>query len=147
MTILMKYSKNGLKLTENFESCELTAYTDHKGVWTIGWGHTGSAVVHGLVWTQEQADKQLLLDIAWAEHVVNYEVRPQLDQNEFDALVDFVFNVGSGLFQKSTMLVLLNNGRYDLASIEFDRFRFCGGVALAGLLRRRVAETALFDTV
>ena len=50
----MQYSKTGLALTEGFESCRLTAYQDLKGIWTIGWGHTGPEVVEGLVWTQNQ---------------------------------------------------------------------------------------------
>ncbi len=66
----MQYSEIGLALTEQFESCRLTAYPDVKSVWTIGWGHTGPEVVPGLVWTQERADAQLLKDIQHAVDTV-----------------------------------------------------------------------------
>ena len=141
----MVYSRDGLHLTEQFESCRLVAYRDIKGIWTIGWGHTGADVVPGLTWTQDQADAALQQDIQWAARVVNRNVTVDLTQHEFDARVDFVFNVGSGNFHGSTMLRLLNAGDYHGASEEFEKWDKSGGQVVVGLLRRRLAEEAEFN--
>lgn len=140
----MKYSGNGLHLTEGFEGCKLKAYQDSKGVWTIGYGHTGREVVAGLTCTQAQADAWLAEDIAWAEMEVNRLVKVPLAQHEFDALVDFTFNCGAGNFQHSTLLLLLNHNDHVKAAAEFEKWDKCGGVELPGLLRRRKAEAAEF---
>lgn len=140
----MTYSKPGLGLTEGFEGCRLRAYQDSKGVWTIGYGHTGKDVVAGLTCTQAQADLWLQLDIEWAASEVNRVVKVPLTQAEFDALVDFVFNCGSGNFDHSTLLTLLNHNDHVKAAAEFVKWDKCGGVVLPGLLRRRKAEAALF---
>lgn len=142
----MDYSQNGLKLTESFESCRLTAYQDIKGIWTIGWGHTGTDVVPGLTITQAQADALLLHDVQNAVNHVNHLVTIPLNQCEFDALVDFAFNAGCGAFASSTMLKLLNSGDYAGAAAQFDRWDMAGGQHVAGLLRRRQAETDLFNS-
>lgn len=141
----MQYSKAGEALTERFESCRLTAYQDVRGIWTIGWGHTGLDVVEGLTWTQEQADATLLSDTESAQDTVNHLVSVSLSQNEFDSLVDFVFNVGYGNFARSTLRLLLNAGQYKAAALEFDKWDHSGGKVVAGLLRRREAETAEFN--
>lgn len=140
----MLYSKDGMRLTESFESCRLEAYQDLRGIWTIGWGHTGPEVVDGLVWTQEQADAQLLLDVQNAVDHVNRLVSVPLSQEEFDSLVDFVYNAGGGAFKDSTMLRKLNAGDYAGAANEFDRWDHADGTVVSGLLRRREAETNLF---
>ena len=140
----MQYSKSGLALTESFESCKLTAYQDVKGVWTIGWGHTGPDVKQGLTITQEQAEQFLALDVNWANNVVNGLVHASLTQSEHDALVDFVFNVGSGNFAHSTMLKELNGGNMIMAALEFEKWDQAEGKVVAGLLRRREAEERMF---
>lgn len=140
----MEYSKQGLDLTKAFESCRLTAYRDIKGVLTIGYGHTGPEVVEGLVWTQDQADSQLIMDLQHAVTVVNNLVTIGLSQPAFDAVVDLVFNIGSGNFRNSTMLKLLNVGNLEAAAEQFDRWDEAGGKKVAGLLRRRKAETEEF---
>lgn len=140
----MRYSKQGMALTEQFESCRLVAFkptpTDP---WTIGWGHT-KGVEEGQTCSQEQADQWLLDDVGDAENAVNQLVKGGLTQEEFDALVDFVFNVGVDAFANSTMLRLLNEHDIDGAIGEFDKWDHAGGVEVAGLLRRRQAERALF---
>jgi lysozyme len=142
----MRYSKDGMKLTENFEQCRLVAYWDANGkVYTIGWGHTYK-VVEGMTCTQEQADAWLLSDVAWAESEVNRVVHVPLTQPEFDGLVDFVFNAGSGNFEKSTTLRLLNNKDYHGAAKVLEMWDMAGGQHLAGLLKRRKAEEALFES-
>lgn len=141
----MLYSTSGLHLTEQFEGCKLAAYQDSKGVWTIGYGHT-AGVREGDTCTQIQAEIWLQQDISWATAVVNREVIIDLTQHEFDALVDFVFNCGSGNFTSSTMLKLINGGHLDQAADEFEKWDKSGGVVIAGLLRRRKAEEAEFQS-
>jgi lysozyme len=143
----VEYSRTGEQLTEHFEGCRLTAYQDVKGLWTIGVGHTGPEVCEGLVWTQEQADAQLLKDIQNAVDHVNRLVTVPLTQDEFDALVDFIFNVGSGNFDRSALLRLLNAGDYQGAAAQFDLWDHAGGKVVAGLLRRREAEKAEFNGI
>ncbi|HSY03724.1 MAG TPA: lysozyme [Acidobacteriaceae bacterium] len=142
----LTYSDNGLSLTEQFEGCELTAYQDQVGVWTIGYGHTGPDVVSGLTITQDQAQDLLAQDVGSAAACVNNSVTLQLSQDEFDALVDFVFNLGVGAFKSSTLLIDLNSGNLTAAATQFDLWDHAGGAVVAGLLRRREAETALFET-
>ena len=140
----MDYSRNGLALTEQFESCRLSAYPDSKGVPTIGYGHT-AGVQLGDTCTQAQAETWLLEDVAWAASVVNSQVTVPLTQNEFDSLVDFIYNVGSGNFEGSTMLKLLNEQNYAAAAEQFIRWDKAAGVEIAGLLRRRQSEEELFE--
>lgn len=140
----MQYSKSGFQLTESFEGCRLTAYQDQGGRWTLGFGHT--FMVHeGDTCTQAQAEAWLEGDIAWAEKAVNRLVTTPLTQGEFDALTDFVFNLGEHSFELSTLLQLVNQGRYADAAQEFAKWDHCGGVEVAGLLRRRLAERAEFE--
>ena len=139
----MQYSKQGMALTEQFESCRLESYQDSRGIWTIGWGHT-QGVGPGMTCTQAQADAWLLADVQDAVNAVNRLVKGGLTQEEFDALVDFVFNCGVGNFERSTMLRLLNDNDVQGAIDEFGKWDQCDGKVVAGLLRRRDAEKALF---
>lgn len=139
----MIYSDTGMKLTEEFEGCRLEAYLDVAGVPTIGYGHT-KGVGMGDRCTLEQAAKWLREDIAEAEAAVNRLVKVPLTQNQFDALVDFTFNLGAGNLIKSTLLRLLNKGDYKNAAVEFIRWNRAGGFVRAGLTRRRMAEKELF---
>jgi lysozyme len=141
----MQYSKDGLHLTEQFESCRLTAYQDVKGIWTIGWGHT-EGVKPGMTITQSQAEEFLADDVNWANNVVNSLVFASLTQGEHDALVDFVFNVGSGNFAHSTMMKWLNEKNMVMAALEFEKWDQAGGKVVAGLLRRREAEQLMFTS-
>jgi lysozyme len=138
------YSKNGLALTKQFEGCKLTAYQDSVGVWTIGYGHTGTFAVQGKTITQDFADRLLLADIAKFEAGVLKLVRAAINQNQFDALVDFSFNLGLGNLGSSTLLKKLNAGDYKGAAEEFLKWDKAGGKVLAGLTKRRAAERALF---
>jgi len=138
-----RYSKAGQFLTERFESCRLMAYQDQVGVWTIGWGHT-FGVTTGMACTQEQADAWLLEDEASAIEDVNAHVKVPLTQGEFDALVDFAFNLGRGALNNSTLLKDLNAGNRQAAAKEFEKWDHAGGKVVAGLLRRRLAEEVEF---
>jgi lysozyme len=140
----MTYSEDGLHLTEQFEGCKLAAYPDSVGVPTIGYGHTRNVSL-GMTCTQEQAEQWLQEDIQSAADAVNRLVTVELTQQEFDALVDFTFNLGAGNLQSSTLLRLLNSGDYTGAAGEFDKWDRAGGQVLAGLLRRRQAEADMFD--
>ncbi len=145
MTSAMRYSRAGLALTESFEQCRLVAYPDSKGVPTIGWGHT-AGVRLGMTCTQDQADAWLLADVQVAVAAVNRLVTVALTQDEFDALVDLVFNIGQGNFASSSVLRLLNAGDYAGAAAHIDDWDECANQVLAGLLRRRQAETKKFES-
>ena len=138
----LSISSNGLALIKKFEGCRLTAYQDSIGVWTIGYGHT-SGVSKGQTITQAQADAYLKSDCANAEKSVNnYEHRYRWNQNQFDALVSFTYNCGSGNLKK-----LLNNGMRTIPEIsaKITAYHKAGGKVLQGLINRRNAEKELFD--
>jgi len=141
----VNYSKQGLQLTEQSEGVRLGAYQDQAGRWTIGYGHT-AGVKPGDTCTQGEAEAMLEADIAWAVSVVNHYVNTPLTQGQFDALVDFTFNLGSGSLQHSTLLALVNARRFEAAAEEFERWSHAGGNVVAGLLRRRQAEEAEFKS-
>ena len=140
----LEYSGNGLSLTENFEGCKLTSYQDQRGIWTIGFGHT-QGVGPNMNCTNEQANEWLKEDTQWSVDTVNRLVDVQLDQDEFDALVDFVYNLGAGSFASSTMLKLINQGNLSEAANEFAKWDKCGGQVIQGLLNRRLAEQKEFQ--
>jgi lysozyme len=142
----LKYSSRGMALTEQFEGSSLTAYKDVAGVWTNGYGNT-HGVVPGSTISLAQAQSDLASNIEGAEYVVNTVVTVVLNQNQFDALVDVVFNLGSANFQSSTLLRLLNGGNYVGAANEFPKWNHAGGVVVDGLTKRRLAEQALFNTL
>ncbi len=136
-----------MDLENEFEGCRLTAYPDPASggdPWTIGWGHTGPEVHEGLVWTQEQADEQLVKDKERAQAVIDEFVTVRLTPNEDRAVRDFIFNLGSGAFKGSTLLRKLNLGDFKGAAAEFDKWDHAAGKVVAGILRRRQAETELF---
>ena len=146
----MKTSPAGIALIKRFEGLELKAYKDIAGVWTIGWGHTGPGVIAGLEWTEAQAEMMLLRDLLPREQAIEDLVAVDLHQNEFDALVSFVYNVGIEAFRKSTALRRLNRGDRIGAADALTWFNKAtvGGVLreVAGLARRRAAERDLFLT-
>jgi lysozyme len=141
-------SDNGLQLVRDSEGYMPRAYQDTGGVWTIGYGSTrflGREVRKGDVCTNEQAVTQLKLDIASACESVGRLVKVPLTQNQFDALVDFVYNLGEGQFIKSTLLKKLNLKDYVGASDEFKKWVFDNGKIQPGLVSRRHRETDLFS--
>jgi lysozyme len=142
----LTYSKAGAKLTESFEGLRLTAYRDVADVLSIGYGHTGPDVHEGMTITPEQAEGLLMDDIQKASSCVNTAVTYQLTQPEFDAVVDLTYNIGCAAFCGSTMRRLLNEGDIMGASKQFELWDHAGGKVVAGLLRRRIAEAAEFDT-
>ena len=141
----MKVSNNGINLVKRFEGLELKAYRDSVGILTIGYGHT-HAVKAGEIITGEQADAFLFEDLQVAELTVNTNVKVKLTQGQFDALVSFVFNLGSGNFVKSTLIKKLNAEDYAGAADEFGKWVNAGGKKLPGLVKRRAAEREVFLT-
>lgn len=144
----LTYDQAGLNLTMVAESLRLSAYPDPGtggDPWTIGYGHTGADVYPGLVITQDKAEQLLRADVRMSEAAVKRLVKVSLTQGQYDALVDFVFNIGETQFSASTLLRKLNAGDYRSASFEFDRWNKGGGRILPGLIKRRDAEEALFN--
>jgi len=141
----MKISLEGLALIKKFEGCKLEAYKCSAGVLTIGYGHT-SNVKEGDTITQEEADELLKEDIAKFEEYVNYNVIVELNQSQFDALVAWTFNLGPGNLRESTMLKKLNNSDFASVPFEMRRWNRAGGKTLDGLIRRREAESLLFES-
>ena len=140
----MNISQNGINLIKNFEGCRLEAYQCSAGVWTIGYGHTGSDVTKGRKITQDEAETLLKQDLTVHCNNVSSLVKVSLNQNQFDALVSFEFNVGYGNLSTSTLLKLLNKGDYAGAANQFERWIYAGGKVLEGLKKRRKAEKELF---
>jgi GH24 family phage-related lysozyme (muramidase) len=138
-------NQEGFKLLTTFEGCELAAYDDGGGVWTIGYGHT-EGVYEGMTITQTQAEEWLREDLEKFESYVEDAVEAQLNDNQFSALVCFCFNVGPGRggFGDSTLLRLLNKGDYQGAANQFLVWNKVNGEPWLGLTRRRLAEQALF---
>lgn len=138
-----KIGQAGLALIKQYEGCRLAAYRCAAGVWTIGYGHT-AGIHSGMTITQAQADAYLRQDIAKFEGYVNnpayVPITANLNQNQFDALVSFAFNLGAGNLRK------LCKGR-TTAQIAQAMTQYCkaNGKVLAGLRRRRAAEQALFN--
>lgn len=139
----MRTGINGLTLIKQFEGLRLQAYKCPADRWTIGYGHTADVGANDVI-TEEEALSFLRQDVAGSERAVNQYVHVPLTQNQFDALVSFVFNLGVGNFRTSTLLKKLNAGDDDGAAQEFGRWIHAGGKALPGLVRRREAERALF---
>lgn len=139
----MKTSETGLNLIKKFEGFRAEAYKCPAGVWTIGYGHT-NGVKKGMVIDELKAETFLMIDVQKFEYAINTSVKVKLNQNQFDALVSFVYNVGTGAFKKSTMLKFLNAGHFPLAAGQFDRWNKSKGVVYQGLVNRRKAEKELF---
>lgn len=143
---MRRINEAGLSLIKSFEGCRLLAYQDQKGIWTVGVGHVGPEVEPGLEITPEEADELLQADLSKAERAVENWVSQPLTDNQFGALVAFVFNVGPGNFAKSTLLRCLNEGDYSGAAAQFLRWVYVGQEISQGLVRRRQAEMKLFLT-
>lgn len=141
----MQIDNSGIALIQGFEGTKLQAYQDVKGVWTIGTGTTvypnGNYVKQGDVITQSQADQYLQYDLQRFVNSVNSLVKAPLNQNQFNALVSLVYNIGSTAFANSTLLRTLNSGNYN---VDFTVWCYSGGVKIQGLLNRRIKEQQLF---
>ena len=149
MTKLRLTNQTARCLIGHAEGLRLESYQDPGGVWTIGWGTTkinGKPVRPGMVITREQAATYFNHDLAIVEQEVSNLVKVPLTDNQFAALVSFVFNIGASAFKKSTLLKKLNTGDYDGAANEIGRWIFAKGKFFAGLISRREQERDLFLT-
>lgn len=135
----------GFKLIKEFEGCRLQAYQDIVGVWTVGYGSTGSHVHPGLTLTEAECEALLLKDLERFEAAVAKEA-PNATDNQFAAFVSFAFNVGEAGFRKSTALVRHKAGRHQEAADALLLWNKAGGRVVAGLTRRRQAERKLYLT-
>jgi lysozyme len=136
-------SQAGIELIKRWEGCRTNAYQCPAGVWTIGYGHTGTAK-RGMMISHEQAEGLLKKDLSRFESAVIELVKVPLVQNQFDALVSFTYNVGVTAFKRSTLLVRLNARQPYAAAKQFRRWVTANGKELPGLVKRREEEEALF---
>lgn len=146
----MKISNVGLDLIKSFEGCQLKAYKCPAGVWTIGWGTTepvnGVRPHEGMRITQAQADQLLVEHLKAYENAVN-RLGVEINQNQFDALVSFCYNLGTGIFKGSLENAIKNRNWSNVAAqmLLYNKARVNGKLTvLKGLERRRQAESALF---
>ncbi|MEK6322627.1 MAG: lysozyme [Acidobacteriota bacterium] len=155
----MQMSENGLGLLESWEGFELKVYKDSAGLPTIGVGHlltkselsSGKTVINGIPvqyadgLTNQQTLDLLSQDVKPAEQAVNSGVKVALNQNQFDALVSFTFNVGVGAFTGSTLLKVLNQQQYTNVPNQLLRWVRSGGQVVQGLVNRRQNEISLWN--
>ena len=141
----MKTSPKGIALITEFEGFRSKAYQDVVGVWTIGYGFT-LGVQPGDTITKEQAKRRLARELESYEAAVSRACTNEPNQNEFDALVCFAFNVGAAGMAKSSVIKAHNRGDHQAAARAFSLWNRAGGKVWAGLTRRRAAEAALYLT-
>ena len=139
----MKLSRNGLELIKQFEGLRLKAYKclASERFYTIGYGHYGADVYEGMAITEAEAESMLMADCdKFVSHVNTYQNIYNFNQNEFDALVSFAYNVGN-------IRQLTQRGTRAKKDIPVHMIEYCkaGGVKLNGLVRRRNAEIELFN--
>ena len=139
----MNTSPKGIALIKEFEGLRLKAYQCPGGVWTIGYGHT-AGVKPGMLISKAQAEEYLKADLIAFERYLN-GLGLALNQNQFDALVSFIYNVGTGNFSSSTLLRKIRVNPQDNSIMdEFLRWVYSKGRVLPGLQRRRLAEMKLY---
>lgn len=141
--IWMSPSQACIDFIKKHETLKLEPYQD-EGRWAVGWGHDLKPGEPVKAVTETQAAAYLIQDMSMASAVVNRAVRAPLTQNQFDALIDFVFNVGGSHFVGSSLLKKLNVGDYVGAAEEFKRWNMAGGKVSQALVKRREEEASLF---
>jgi len=140
----MQISEEGLALIKKFEGCELKAYRCPANVLTIGYGHI-KGVKEGDQITKEEANYMLQKEMIEYEGYVNDMVDVELNQSQYDSLCAWVYNLGPTNLQSSTLLKVLNEGKYNEIPQQIKRWNKAGGEVLDGLIRRREAEALLFE--
>lgn len=155
--MIMQISQRGIDLIKKLEGFSEEPYVCPAGENTIGYGHVITTGEVYIEISEAKAEQLLRKDAEWAGGVVNRNVKAPLNQNQFDALVSFVFNVGAGQKgvkdgfvvlksgEPSTMLKMLNAFDYAGAARQFNRWINSKGKPLNGLIRRRQAERELFE--
>lgn len=145
----MKLNQNGYNLIKQFEGCKLTAYQDSIGVWTIGYGSTYyedmQKVKKGDKVSQERANEIFEFVASRFARNVDDIITSKPTQNQFNAVVSLVYNIGLGNFQKSTLLKKLNKNPNDKTiKDEFLKWVNAGGRKLQGLVNRRKKEAEIY---
>ena len=143
----MNTSERGLVLIRRHEGLSLQPYRCPAGVWTIGYGHAmhpQEVAKHKNGISEAEAEALLLMDVALAEAALRRLVMVPLAQGQVDALVSFIFNLGAGRFQASTLRMKLNRKEFESAACEFPKWVWAAGRKLPGLIRRRHEEMLLF---
>ena len=140
----MKASNRAYEMIKRFEGYRFKSYLCAGGKCTIGYGHTKDVKPYRTI-THDQALKYLSEDIEDVEKALSTLVKVKLNQNQYDSLVSFVFNVGTGAFSSSTLLKKLNNNDFESVPKELRKWIFAGGKACVGLKKRREAEAILFE--
>lgn len=141
----MNISKEGLVLIKHFEGCELKAYRCPANVLTIGYGHTKN-VTEDMEITQQEANDMLDEELIEYCEYIDKMVKVSLNQNQFDALVAWIYNLGPTNFRNSTLLTVLNQERYSDVPEQIKRWNKADGKILDGLIKRREAEALLFES-
>lgn len=144
----MRTGSAGLNLIKRFEGFSANPYLCPANIWTIGYGHVilpyeRESLTHV---DEAQAERLLVQDMHAAEQAVRNLITIPLRQNQFDALVSFTFNLGSGTLQRSTLRRVINRGDEESVAGQWMRFVWAGGRKLSGLVRRREAELALYSS-
>lgn len=144
----MKLSENGLNHLKEVEGVRYKAYKDSVGIWTIYVGLiqiNGIPVKEGQTITEEEGDKELMKQLVNYEKCVNFVIKSNINQNQFDALVSICFNIGINAFTKSTLTRLVNNSPNDPNIAKaFNMWKIAGGKVSQGLLNRRKKEIDLY---
>ena len=143
----MNINQAGIDLIKRFEGCKLTAYPDQLacGLPTIGYGCTHNVKL-GMTITQEQADEMLMNELTVFQKGVRCLVTVDITQGMLNALCSFSYNLGLQALKNSTLLKLLNQGKYSDAQDQFRRWINAGGVPVKGLVARRAAEAEMFGS-
>ena len=142
----MDVNQAGIDLIKRFEGCKLVVYKDAGGLSTVGFGHMDRSMVVGTHITQAEADDLLAKDLARIADAVTGMLEVEPTENEFAALVAFAFNVGPHNLETSHLLGCFNDGDDAGAAAQFGRWDKVGGVVYQGLVNRRAAEVALFNS-
>jgi lysozyme len=116
----MNISHQGLELLMAREGKRNEVYRDTQGVLTVGYGHTGPDVVEGEIWTDERIEKAFARDLERFEEALNENITGTIGQNQFDALVSWLYNVGTGWARSATLIRHINEGNLDAAAADFD---------------------------
>ena len=147
---ITKLSQKGLELIKQFEGLSLTPYVCAGGINTIGYGNTyytnGKKVtLQDKPITKQQAEELLKFSLSTYEKAVDSFCRDDISQSQFDALVSFAYNLGTGALQKSTLIKKVNANPKDFTiADEFLKWNKANGKVLAGLTKRRQAEANLY---
>lgn len=140
----MQTSAEGIAMIKRFEGLRLTAYTCSSSIFTIGYGHTGKDVTEGMSISIEKAEQLFNHDLAIAETAINTLVKVSLTQCQFDALVSWTYNLGSGNLMDSTLLKVLNAGEFNKVPEQMKKWVYVKKQIILGLVRRRDEEAILF---